>query len=157
AATCRSTASTRNSTSGTWRGSRAMTDIRWPMVDDRVRDRDRVRVRVLAAALLSLVAAFTYPSAAARQMPSAPGYAVRGAKIGTGAPTSDKGTLVMRNGILEEVGGTASVRGDAVVVDAANMTVYPGLIDMTNTAAVEPPRAAGAGSETATDTPAPGG
>jgi imidazolonepropionase-like amidohydrolase len=112
-----------------------------------------------AMSLLVVAATFTYPTVAARQMPIAPVYAIQGAKIVTGTATIEKGTLVMRNGLIEDVGANAAVPADAIVVDGANMTVYPGLIDMTNTAAVEAPRAAaaaGAGPEGAPDAPAQG-
>src|SRR5260370_23821624 len=83
------------------------------------------------AALVALAAAATPPSGRvdARQMPAAPVYAIQGAKILTGVTTIDKGTLVMRNGVIEDVGATVAVPSDAVVVDGSNMTVYPGLID----------------------------
>jgi hypothetical protein len=79
-------------------------EVRGPKseVRDRGRDRDgrgrgrvRSRVRFLAASVLALVAAFTYPSVAARQMPAAPVYAITGVKIVTGNSTIDKGSLVM--------------------------------------------------------------
>ncbi len=74
----------------------------------------------------------------ARQMPSSPVYAIRGARLVTAAgATIDKGNLVMRNGLIVDVGPNAAIPDDAVVVEGAGMTVYPGLIDMGNTAAVE--------------------
>lgn len=99
-----------------------------------------VRVWVAAASVIALAATFTFPGVAAKQMAAAPVYAITGAKIVTGTSTIEKGTLVMRNGLIEDVGATAAVPADAVVVDGANMTVYPGLIDMANTAAVDMPR-----------------
>jgi imidazolonepropionase-like amidohydrolase len=73
------------------------------------------------------------------QMPAAPVYAIRGAKIVTaaGAPI-DRGNVVMRNGIITDVGASAAIPEDAVVVDGNGMTVYPGLIDMANDSALEP-------------------
>src|SRR6187399_2377778 len=66
-------------------------------------------------------------------------YAITGAKIVTGAgATIDKGTIVMRNGLIEAVGASVTVPVDALVIDGTNLTVYPGLIDMANTAAVQP-------------------
>jgi hypothetical protein len=74
----------------------------------------------------------------ADQLPSSPVYAIRGAKIVTAAgATIDKGNLVMRNGLIADVSATAAIPDDAIVVDGTGMTVYPGLIDMGNTAAVE--------------------
>lgn len=121
-----------------------MADDRYPIADDRVRN----RVRLPAAAALVLAATFGYPKVAARQMPAAPVYAITGAKIVTGTSTIDKGTVVMRNGLIEEVGANVAVPADAVVVDGSNLTAYPGLIDMTNTTAVETSRGAGGADAT---------
>jgi hypothetical protein len=93
---------------------------------------------VVAAAVLALAATTAFPLLEAKQMPAAPVYAITGAKIVTAGSTIDKGTLVMRNGLIEDVGASAAVPADAIVVDGTGMTVYPGLIDMTNTTAVEP-------------------
>jgi imidazolonepropionase-like amidohydrolase len=97
-----------------------------------------------AAAVTALAVTAAYPGLEARQVPAAPVYAIQGAKIVTAGTTIDKGNLVMRNGLIEDVGASASVPADAIVVDGTGMTVYPGLIDMTNTTAVEPRAAAAA-------------
>src|SRR4030095_1295076 len=73
------------------------------------------------------------------QMPvRAPRYAITNARIVTaaGAPI-EKGTVVMRDGIIEEVGASASAPADALVVDGTGLVVYPGLIDMANSTIVE--------------------
>ena len=41
----------------------------------------------------------------------------------------DKGTLVIRDGIIVAVGANVAVPEDARVWDANGMTIYPGLID----------------------------
>ncbi|HYN10451.1 MAG TPA: amidohydrolase family protein [Vicinamibacterales bacterium] len=74
-------------------------------------------------------------------------YAIRGARI---IPVSgaaiDKGTIVMRDGVIVDVGAAVTAPADAIVIDGAGLTVYPGLIDMANTTAVESSDAgAGAG------------
>lgn len=82
---------------------------------------------------------------ATAQMPAAPVYAIRGAKIVTAAPstgsgqvgTIDKGNVVMRNGIITDVGASAAIPDDAIIIDGNGMTVYPGLIDMANMGAVQ--------------------
>ena len=80
----------------------------------------------------------------ARQMPSSPVYAIRGARLVTAAgATIDTGNLVMRNGLIVDIGPNAAIPDDAVVVEGAGMTVYPGLIDMGNTAAIEGAGASG--------------
>ena len=58
-------------------------------------------------------------------------YAIKGARIVTaaGAPLAS-GTVVIRNGLIEAVGAEVPMPNDAVVIDGAGLTVYPGLIDM---------------------------
>lgn len=75
---------------------------------------------------------------ATAQMPTAPVYAIRGAKIVTvSGSTIDKGNVVMRNGIITDVGASAAIPDDAIIVDGTGMTVYPGLIDMANMGGVQ--------------------
>lgn len=73
------------------------------------------------------------------QMPvHAPRYAITNARIVTmaGAPI-EKGTLVMRDGMIEEVGPSVAAPADALVVDGNGLVVYPGLIDMSNSTIVQ--------------------
>src|SRR5262245_45189417 len=65
-------------------------------------------------------------------------YAVKGARIVTvsGAPIAS-GTIVMRNGLIESVGADTQPPPDAVVIDGAGLTIYPGLIDMGNPAGTD--------------------
>ena len=46
-------------------------------------------------------------------------------------------TLVIRNGLIEAVGADVKAPPDAVVIDGAGMTVYPGLIDLGNPAGTD--------------------
>lgn len=57
-------------------------------------------------------------------------YAIKGGTVVTvtGA-TIPKGTVVIRNGLIESVGAEIPIPADARVIDATGMTVYPGLID----------------------------
>jgi imidazolonepropionase-like amidohydrolase len=65
-------------------------------------------------------------------------YAITGARIFTvSGPPIQSGTIVMRNGLIESVGAGAQAPSDAVVLDEAGMTVYPGLIDMGNSAGTD--------------------
>jgi imidazolonepropionase-like amidohydrolase len=65
-------------------------------------------------------------------------YAIRDARLVTvaGAPIA-KGTIVLRNGLIDAVGADVQVPPDAVVIEGAGMTVYPGLIDMGNAAGLD--------------------
>lgn len=85
------------------------------------------------------------------QMPTrAPRYAITNVRIVTaaGAPI-EKGALVMRDGVIEDVGASVNVPGDALVIDGSGLVAYPGLIDMSNNTIVEggaPPATAAAGA-----------
>jgi imidazolonepropionase-like amidohydrolase len=91
----------------------------------------RIRLGACVAA-----AALTFGFAARADAPRT--YAIKGARIVTvaGAPIQS-GTIVLRNGLIDAVGADAQAPSDAVVVDGAGMTVYPGLIDMGSTAGTD--------------------
>ena len=56
--------------------------------------------------------------------------AIRNAKIVTvGGPELSKGTVVIRNGLIEAVGENVQAPADAAVVEGEGLTVYPGLVD----------------------------
>ena len=60
--------------------------------------------------------------------------AIRNARIVTvSGPVINKGTVVLRNGLIEAVGDNVPVPADAWVVDGEGLTVYPGLIDALST------------------------
>jgi hypothetical protein len=74
--------------------------------------------------------------------------AIRNAKIVTvSGPVIAKGTVIVRNGLIEAVGENVAVPADAWVVDGEGMTVYPGLIDGLSTVGIPgaAPAAAAAG------------
>ena len=48
-------------------------------------------------------------------------------------PVIAKGTVVVRNGLIEAVGENVAVPADALVVEGEGLTVYPGLIDSLST------------------------
>lgn len=57
-------------------------------------------------------------------------WAVKDCRIVTQAgPPIEKGTVVIRDGLIEEVGAKVAVPADAEVIDGSTLTVYPGLID----------------------------
>jgi len=74
--------------------------------------------------------------------------AIRNAKIVTvSGPVIAKGTVVLRNGLIEAVGENVAVPPDAWIVEGEGMTVYPGLIDGLSTVGMAgaAPAAAAAG------------
>src|SRR5437763_12089016 len=57
-------------------------------------------------------------------------YAITNARIVPGSgPVIERGTVVLRNGVIAAVGATTQPPADARVIDGAGLTVYPGLID----------------------------
>jgi imidazolonepropionase-like amidohydrolase len=107
------------------------------------------RVLVFAAAALTATVSATFARGA-----GSPAWAIRDARIvSPGAPVIDKGTVVLRNGLIEAAGAGIAVPPDAVVIDGAGLSVYPGLIDLANSPA--PAEAAGAAGRGAA--PAGGG
>ncbi len=78
-------------------------------------------------------------------------YAITNARIVTvSGPIVERGTVVIRNGLIVAAGANASAPSDARVIDGAGLTVYPGLIDSyTNLALPEaapaPPGGGGGG------------
>ncbi len=65
---------------------------------------------------------------------SHPAVAIRNAKIVTvSGPVINKGTVVVRNGLIEAVGENVAVPADAMLVEGEGLTVYPGLIDALST------------------------
>ncbi|HKP70553.1 MAG TPA: amidohydrolase family protein [Pyrinomonadaceae bacterium] len=77
-------------------------------------------------------------------------YAITNARIVTvSGPAIEKGTVVVRDGLIAAVGADAKVPADAQVFDGSGMTVYPGFVDaLTNV---------GLGAPRATASPAPAG
>jgi hypothetical protein len=70
-------------------------------------------------------------------------YAITNARIVTvsGAPI-EKGTIVVRNGLIEAVGAQVQPPADAQVFDGTGLTVYPGLVDSFTNLGLTPPRPA---------------
>jgi len=56
-------------------------------------------------------------------------------------PTIDRGTIVVRDGIIETLGATVAVPAGARILDAAGAEVYPGFIDAHTTMGLEDPGA----------------
>lgn len=57
-------------------------------------------------------------------------YAIRNARVITvSGPTIENGTVVIRDGKIEAVGPNVTVPGDAHVIDAQGLWVYPGMFD----------------------------
>jgi imidazolonepropionase-like amidohydrolase len=108
-------------------------------------------VRLFVVAAIAATAMALPVFTVSGQMPvRAPRYAITNARIVTlaGAPI-EKGTLVLREGVIEEVGASVAAPADAVVIDGTGLAVYPGVIDMANSTIVEGGIAAAAASDIA--------
>lgn len=97
-----------------------------------------MKIRFFRLALLAC-SLFSVYSAAAQTRADV--YAITGARIVTvSGETIEKGTVVVRDGLIEAVGASARVPADARVLDGTGLTVYPGFIDaLTNLGLQTPP------------------
>jgi imidazolonepropionase-like amidohydrolase len=88
--------------------------------------RNRKLTQILRCVLCVLIAAAT--TTAAQSTKSV--YAVKDAKVYTvsGAVLA-KGTVVIRNGLIESVGTQIAIPPEATVIEGNGLTVFPGLID----------------------------
>lgn len=109
------------------------------------------RNALAAAALLTIAPSLRAQLGVQKQRNVPSVYAITNARI-VAAPgqTIDRGTIVIRNGIITAVGPNAAVPADARTVDATGMTVYPGFIDAFSNLGYEAPSQGGRGA-------APGG
>src|ERR1044072_982616 len=57
-------------------------------------------------------------------------YSITNARIVTvSGPVIERGTLVIRNGLIVAAGANVTAPSDALVIDGSGLSVYPGLID----------------------------
>ncbi len=80
-------------------------------------------------------------AAASLTYAQAPGpIALRGARVVTvNGPLLEKGTVLLRNGLIEAVGENIDLPKDAWVIDAQGDTIYPGMIDALSTVGLTEP------------------
>ncbi len=86
--------------------------------------------RLLAS--LALVAALGGLSFSPAQRPGSlkPSvFAIRDARVFTPGGALDKATVVLRDGLIEDVGADVQPPADAIVIDGKGLTVYPGFVD----------------------------
>ncbi|MGV3719817.1 MAG: amidohydrolase, partial [Actinomycetota bacterium] len=75
-------------------------------------------------------------------------YAIRDARIvPVSGPTLERGTVVVRDGLIEAVGESISIPGDARIIDGKGLTAYPGLIDASSELGLPAAPAAGTPNE----------
>jgi imidazolonepropionase-like amidohydrolase len=85
--------------------------------------------RIVALCTLSLIVGCAFRTADA-QRSAIDTYAITNARIVTvSGPVIERGTVVIRNGLIAAAGANVSPPSDARVIDGTGLTVYPGLID----------------------------
>ena len=78
--------------------------------------------------------AMLFPLLFLAQSAPAQTYAIRDARIvPVSGPAIEKGTIVIRNGLIADVGAEVAVPAGATVIEGKGLTVYPGLFDAATT------------------------
>ncbi|HKO60774.1 MAG TPA: amidohydrolase family protein [Pyrinomonadaceae bacterium] len=101
------------------------------------------KLRPLVLSILVILAFAVFISSFAEAQRSAiETYAITNARIVTvSGPIIERGTIVIRDGLIAAVGPNVTVPADARVIDGAGMTVYPGLIDSNTSLGIPAPAA----------------
>ncbi|HEX6046013.1 MAG TPA: amidohydrolase family protein [Pyrinomonadaceae bacterium] len=103
---------------------------------------------IVAVCTVAFVALCAFHQTRAQRSAAIDTYAITNARIVTvSGPIIDRGTVVIRNGLIAAAGPNVSAPPDARVIDGSGLTVYPGLIDSYTNLALPEPAAA----------PSPGG
>ncbi|HKR02064.1 MAG TPA: amidohydrolase family protein [Pyrinomonadaceae bacterium] len=101
--------------------------------------RNRHLRTICATFTLFVLAAHTVPCVRA-QRNGVDTYAITNARIYTvSGPVIERGTVVIRNGLIAAVGERVSAPADARVIDGTGLSVYPGLIDANTTLGIPQP------------------
>jgi hypothetical protein len=107
----------------------------------------RLRKVCALISLFCLLAQFT-PETNAQQS-AITTYAITNARIfPVSAPVIERGTIVIRNGLIVAVGSRVSAPADARVIDGTGLSVYPGIIDANTTLGIPEPNASLAANAT---------
>ncbi len=108
-----------------------------------------IRLWILAALIASALVLLTRPNFVHAQRNAVDTYAITNARVVTVAgPVIDKGTVVIRDGLIAAVGANVPAPADARIIDGTGLTVYPGLIDSSTALGMPQP--------SPTPTPTPG-
>ncbi|HVQ39086.1 MAG TPA: hypothetical protein VMS31_16225, partial [Pyrinomonadaceae bacterium] len=100
----------------------------------------RVHLRLLAVSIVLLLVVTSSINFAGAQRSGTDTYAITNARIVTvSGAVIEKGTVVIRDGLIAAVGANAAVPADARVIDGSGLTVYPGLIDANTSLGIPEP------------------
>ncbi|HKY43383.1 MAG TPA: amidohydrolase family protein [Pyrinomonadaceae bacterium] len=90
----------------------------------------KVRSRLIVALLALTLAPLSLNLNTNAQRSAIDTYAITNARIVTvSGPVIERGTVVIRNGLIAAAGANVNAPPDARVIDGTGLTVYPGLID----------------------------
>lgn len=94
----------------------------------------------MAMSIFLLPVLALHPSSTKAQRSALDTYAITNARIVTvsGAPV-ERGTVVIRDGLIAAVGANVTAPADARIIDGAGLTVYPGLIDSSTSLGIPQP------------------
>jgi imidazolonepropionase-like amidohydrolase len=105
-------------------------------------------LRTICALLLLFTLINSFSPTARAQRNAIETYAITNARIiPVNGAVIERGTIVIRNGLIAAVGATVSAPADARVIDGTGLTVYPGLIDANTTLGIPQPSASTAVGE----------
>jgi imidazolonepropionase-like amidohydrolase len=108
-----------------------------------------IRLRVPASLVAVAFTVIQLPNFVTAQRSAVDTYAITNARVVTVAgPVIDRGTVVIRDGLIAAVGANINAPADARVIDGTGLTVYPGLIDSSTSLGMPLP--------SPTPTPSPG-
>ena len=100
----------------------------------------RVHLRLLVASFVLLLVLTSSIIFAEAQRSGTDTYAITNARIVTvSGPVIERGTVVIRDGLIAAVGANVTVPADARVIDGNGLTIYPGLIDASTSLGIPEP------------------
>jgi hypothetical protein len=84
---------------------------------------------------ITLTLLLLFIAGAAAMLADAPSiYAIRNARVVTvSGAVLERGTVLIRDGLIQEVGTNVNIPADAAIIEGQGLTVYPGLIDALST------------------------
>jgi imidazolonepropionase-like amidohydrolase len=98
------------------------------------------RIRLFAALLVLFALSIQFTHAVSAQHSALDTFAITNARIVTvSGPVIERGTIVIRDGLIAAVGDKVAAPADARVIDGTGLTVYPGLFDSSTNLGIPAP------------------